>query len=440
MDWEVGLTIAERYRLLSRLGQGGMGSVWRAEHLTLRSQVALKRIDTEFAKSPDAVERFEREAQAAASLRSTHVVQILDHGVDGGVPYIAMELLEGESLAQRLERVRRLPPNRTLSIITQVGRAMTRAHDAGIVHRDLKPDNIFIVPEGDDEVVKVLDFGIAKRTVSEADSGSASNTRTGALLGTPFYMSPEQARGNKRIDHRSDLWSMGVIVFECLTGFRPFDSEGLGDLLLKICSDPAPVPSTFSSLPKSFDDWCTRALARDPARRFQSARELVDALRLALIEVPAEVVLVAPERSASSTAETVAMPANTMSQSAAEVTATAAPRRLPLRTLAAALVSVVLLGAVGGLVWRRSAPAGAASGPAPSAEPKPITTASSVVAPAVEPTTEHSSAASSSPSAPESTAPPAPSIKPRLSPGKPAAEKPNKPAGGGGDQLFEGRK
>src|SRR6185503_10771840 len=154
-----------------------------------------------------------REAQSAAALRSPHVVQILDFGADNGVPYIAMELLDGESLAARIERTRGLSPGETANIIAQVSRAVVKAHEAGIVHRDLKPDNIFVVRNDEEEVAKVLDFGIAKASnVFGVTTGSA--TRTGAILGTPYYMSPEQAEGNRQVDHRTDLWALGVIAFE----------------------------------------------------------------------------------------------------------------------------------------------------------------------------------------------------------------------------------
>jgi eukaryotic-like serine/threonine-protein kinase len=268
--------IAGKYRLIRQLGQGGMGSVWLAEHLTLCSQVAIKLIHVDIASSAEVLGRFLREAQAAASLRSPHVVQILDHGVDHGTPYIAMELLDGESLADRLTRVGRLEPAVLARIMTQIGRAIGRAHEAGIVHRDLKPDNVFLVRNDDDEITKVLDFGIAKSTLPGAGSlGAApsSGTRTGAVLGTPYYMSPEQAEGARSLDHRSDIWAMGVIAFECLLGRRPFDAETLGGLLLAICTRPIPIPSQYGPVPPGFDAWFERVCNRDLAQRFGSARD-----------------------------------------------------------------------------------------------------------------------------------------------------------------------
>jgi serine/threonine-protein kinase len=271
-----------KYRLIAPLGSGGMGTVWRAEHLTLRSGVAVKVMNQRIADHPDALARFQREAQAAAALRSPHVVSVLDSGVHDGAPFVVMELLEGESLDQRLRRVGRLPFEETARIVTQVARALTRAHEAGIVHRDLKPANVFLQHNADEELAKVLDFGVAKLASMETNP----LTSTGAVLGSPHYMSPEQARGRRDVDRRSDVWALGIIAFECTTGRRPFESAVLGDLLLKICTDPAPPPSTLASVPAGFDAWFARAIERDPDRRFQTALELSDALS-ALVPAPA---------------------------------------------------------------------------------------------------------------------------------------------------------
>lgn len=278
MNWE-GTVLGGKYALVAKLGQGGMGSVWRAEHIQLRSPVAVKLIDAQIVENPEALARFMREAQSAAALRSPHVVQILDYGADRGVPYIAMELLEGESLAQRLLRVGRLAPGQAAHILTHVGRAIGKAHEAGVVHRDLKPDNIFICHNDDEEVAKVLDFGIAKSSSGAFGVPTGSATRTGAILGTPYYMSPEQAEGTKSVDHRTDVWALGVIAYECLVGQRPFESEALGGLLLAICTRPLPVPSQLADVPAGFDAWFAKACARDLSERFQSAREAAGELR-----------------------------------------------------------------------------------------------------------------------------------------------------------------
>ena len=252
-----------------------MGSVWLAHHLTLNSWVAVKLMDPSIASTIEGAERFKREAQAAASLRSAHVVQVLDYGVHECTPFLVMELLQGQSLAECLEREKRLTPERALAIITQVARAMGRAHAGGIVHRDLKPDNIFLVREDDQELAKVLDFGIAKTTGPQL---GGLETRTGVTMGTPYYMSPEQLEGRKALDHRSDLWSLAVITCECLSGLRPFDGETYGELLLNICARPVPLPSRQGFILPGFDEWFAKGANRDPEQRFGSAQELAAAL------------------------------------------------------------------------------------------------------------------------------------------------------------------
>lgn len=275
------LIIADRYRLGEKLGEGGMGTVWRAEHTTLKSPVVIKLLAEAIAQSPEALDRFMREAQASAALRSMHVVQIFDYGVDDGVPYIAMEMLNGESMQDRLDRLGCLTTADAAKFMTHVARAMGKAHDAGIIHRDLKPDNIYLVQE-DEEIAKVLDFGIAK-IADGATGGDHGNTRTGTVLGTPYYMSPEQAQGTKAIDWRTDLWAMAVIGYQCVTGQRPFDSEALGELLLKICVGEAPMPSrAAANVPPALDVWFARGVHKDPDQRFQSAQELAEAYSAAL--------------------------------------------------------------------------------------------------------------------------------------------------------------
>jgi eukaryotic-like serine/threonine-protein kinase len=283
-----GHIVAGRYRLVSPLGRGAMGEVWKAIHTGLGTPVAIKVIvDADFGvqnpKRAELVARFFREAQAAASLRSPHVVQIFDHG-DDGVPYIAMELLEGETLEQRLESERVLSPKQTAEIITQISRAVGKAHEAGIVHRDLKPGNVFLVKNDDQEIAKVLDFGIAKVSApADGQPREGVMTRTGSVVGTPCYMSPEQALGNKSIDFRADLWSMAIIAFECLVGRRPFDGDALGVLIVQICAKPMPIPSKMASVPIGFDAWFAKAASREPAGRFSSAKAMADALRELLV-------------------------------------------------------------------------------------------------------------------------------------------------------------
>ncbi len=269
--------IAGKYRLISKLSEGGMGSVWRAEHLELNCDAAVKLLEPAFAESAEALARFKREAQSAASLRSTNIVQIFDFGLDNGVPYIAMELLRGQSLAERLAKEGRLSPQETGVILTQVAKAVTWAHGMGIVHRDLKPGNIFLSEDAGELLVKLVDFGIAKPLHLELTD--APVTLTGSIMGTPQYMSPEQASGRRTVDHRTDLWSFGIVAFECLTGYHAFSADTLGGLLLAICTDPLPVPSHFAQVPTGFDEWFARCAHRDPGLRFLSIAEAADVLR-----------------------------------------------------------------------------------------------------------------------------------------------------------------
>jgi serine/threonine protein kinase len=280
-----GRIIASKYRLLYELGRGGMGSVWLAEHLALRVHVAVKLIDPGLAVSEDAVRRFEREARTAASLRSPHVVQVLDFGVDARTPYLVMEYLIGESLGTRLSERRTLPPRELWEIVNQVGRAITRAHASGYIHRDLKPDNVFLVDDDDELFVKVLDFGLAKALEGAESPSHRSLTRSGTVIGTPRHMSPEQAVGGT-VDHRADLWSLGVMTFQALTGRFPFDGKSIPALLRAICFDPIVVPSRVARVPPGFDAWFARAVTREPDKRFQSAKEMIDALDPVLASAP----------------------------------------------------------------------------------------------------------------------------------------------------------
>jgi serine/threonine-protein kinase len=277
--------VAGKFEVSRLIGRGGMGSVWEGRHTSLGTKVAIKFIDQEYADSKEAQSRFVTEARAAAKLESRHAIHIYDHGVtDDGRPYMVMELLVGEPLDRRLERLGRLTLPETARILVQVCRALQRAHASGIIHRDLKPENIFLVhvPDDDDEIAKVLDFGIAKIKAAPGEKGLTSSTKTGAVLGTPYYMAPEQARGLRTIDHRADLWSLGIIAYKCVTGVLPFEGESVGDLLVKICTAPAPTPSlTTPVLPPAFDAWFARTVEKEPERRFQSASELAEALAVA---------------------------------------------------------------------------------------------------------------------------------------------------------------
>jgi eukaryotic-like serine/threonine-protein kinase len=275
LETTAGQIVAGRYELETELARGGMGTVWVARDEKLGRRVALKVMLRQSLEAfPDARERFEREARVVAALRSAHVVQIHDYGLENGIPFIAMELLEGENLKQRLARVGSMDVHDTAYMLRQVAKGLKSAHKAGLVHRDLKPSNIFIAHRDDEEVVKLLDFGVVKTPMQRG----SENTASGVLLGTPQFMSPEQARGIKQIDHRADLWSLGVIVYNMLVGENPFDSEAeaVGDIVIRVCIEPIPPPSTIKpQLPRRLDTFFEKALDRDPDQRFQSIDDLM---------------------------------------------------------------------------------------------------------------------------------------------------------------------
>jgi len=261
-----------------------MGAVWVAYHEALRTEVVVKFISSDLKDSKEATERFSREAAAASQVKSPHVVQTFDHGVSNdGIPYIVMELLEGRDLGAYLDTHGRCSPELVLEIVAQLSRALDKAHARGIVHRDIKPGNIFLCDggaSGNEVFVKLLDFGIAKGVdVPKIDSA----TKTGAMIGSPFYMSPEQILGSKDIDHRSDLWSVGVVAYEALTGKKPFDAETMGGLAIRIHSEPLPLPTKLvPELSPAVDAWFMRACARNAAERYTSAKELAETLAKAL--------------------------------------------------------------------------------------------------------------------------------------------------------------
>lgn len=297
----VGRVIAGRYRLVELIGNGSMGVVWRAEHLGLGASVALKLIHTEgHAQSltDELQRRFVREARAVAAVRGPHVVQILDHGVDEGLPYIVLELLHGESLDARLGRVTRLSLDETKRYVTHVARALMRAREAGYIHRDLKPSNVFLVESEGETIAKVLDFGLAKALhTDDAEPDGSQLTEIGRVVGTPTYMSPEQIRG-KQVDHRTDLWSLAVIAYECVCGGLPFEGETLQDVMIAACTEDPVLPSSFDHvLAPHFDAWFQKCVQRDPDRRFQSAQELVSALSRVETAEPADLPIVGVRRS-----------------------------------------------------------------------------------------------------------------------------------------------
>ncbi len=331
-----------------------MGSVWSATHVTLGHRVAVKLVAREFVRSPEALRRFDAEAKAAARLASRHVVQVFDNGtLEDGTPYIAMEMLSGENLEQRVERLGSLTLNDVVEILSQCCKGLARAHAAGIVHRDIKPDNIFLAraPDEDREVVKILDFGVAKITLAEG--GSTGQTGTGAVLGTPLYMSPEQARGSRDVDHRTDLWSLAMVAYFALTGLLAIGGETFGDVLLKICVEPLPsLRAGAPLLPLSMDRWFQQACAREPAERFQSAQEFIDTLRAAAGEAagppritPPQVVMI-PQATMQSAGAGSSTPGFSPSQASVAITAAGLPpKHRGLAVAGVALAAFLGLGA-----------------------------------------------------------------------------------------------
>jgi serine/threonine protein kinase len=280
-----GMMVTPSVKLVRPLGEGGMGAVWVADHLALRTQVVVKFIASGLKSNKEAQDRFSREAAAASQVKSPHVVQTFDHGItDDGIPYIVMELLEGRDLGQYLDQEGsgKMPPDLVVEVMGQLARALDRAHERGIIHRDIKPGNIYLCDAGraGEVFVKLLDFGIAKGVeLPKVDSG----TKTGSMIGSPFYMSPEQILGSKDLDHRSDLWSVGVVCFEMLTGRKPFDAETMGGLAIRIHSEPLPLPTVANpDLPIAVDAWFARACARNVGARYDSAKEMTEELALAL--------------------------------------------------------------------------------------------------------------------------------------------------------------
>jgi serine/threonine protein kinase len=275
----VGQRIGQRYELEEEIGRGAAGSVYGARDLHLGRRVAIKQLHADFLGSSEAVARFQREAWTIAQLRSHHVVQVFDCGLDSGEPYIVMELLEGETLEARLHRQRdgRLPLSQVGRIVTDVAKGLELIHRAGIVHRDIKPANVFIAREGQREVVKLLDFGIAtSRPPARAETDDSS------VVGTPQYMGPEQLQGQEAT-FRGDLWSLSILTYELLTGARPFQGETLTRLIASTTSGSFPAPSSVvTTLDDRVDAFFTRAFAVESERGYQTAREFVGELSAVL--------------------------------------------------------------------------------------------------------------------------------------------------------------
>ena len=271
-------TIDGKYRIVGLLGEGGMGAVYEGENTRIHRRVAIKVLHSAVAAKADVVQRFEREAQAAGRIGSEHIVEVLDLGTaPDGERYMVMEFLEGESLGERIRRRQRLSPQEIAPILHEILEGLDAAHGAGIVHRDLKPDNVFLLRSraGRRDFVKILDFGVSKFAALESE---LSMTKSGAVMGTPFYMSPEQARGQD-VDGRSDLYSVGVVAYQAVTGRVPFHAATFNELVFKIALEsPEPAELHTPGLDKRFSALIARAMVRDPGGRFQSARDFQTAL------------------------------------------------------------------------------------------------------------------------------------------------------------------
>ncbi|NUP08774.1 MAG: serine/threonine protein kinase [Polyangiaceae bacterium] len=271
--------ISGKYRLLRQLGRGGMGSVWAARNELTDRDFAMKFLLPELAKNRDALHRFFLEARACGQIKHPAVVSVYDMGqAEDGTPYLVMELMEGEGLDQRLARSGVFRPGEAAACVAFVARGLEEAHVRGLVHRDLKPGNVFFAVDDRGEVIpKVLDFGVSKATA--AADPKFVRTNTGAVLGSPAYMSPEQARGDESIDGRSDVWSLGVILYETLTGRSPFDGNNYNQLMVNIITQPhKPVMELNPIISQELSDVVDRCLEKDPARRVRTARELADRL------------------------------------------------------------------------------------------------------------------------------------------------------------------
>jgi serine/threonine protein kinase len=409
-----------KYELVRLVGRGGMGNVYEAINPSIGKRVALKMLDSEVAKHRDAVARFQREAQAASAAESPHIVEIFDSGItEDGVPFIVMELLRGESLASLLKREPRLSSEETTRIMVMVLRGLARAHEAGIVHRDLKPDNIFLVDrQPEPTFAKILDFGISK---IERTRTTTTLTREGTVLGTPSYMSPEQAQGEAAVDARSDLWSVGAILYECLGGRPPFEGVTYEQIIVRICTtSPRSIRELAPNTSPRLVEVVERCLARERDARFASAAEVLAALG----DGPASSGAVRIQ-SVNPMALTPTLEAPARVDLAASTSAPRSKYTLPI-----GLGALVCSGAF--VVWGMGSPneqptpsatgaaasevgAGAASVPKPTPVVAPVSAQPSVELPGASPSVSTNASAVVSAAVPAAKEPPRPSVSVKAS-------------------------
>ncbi|HMR05495.1 MAG TPA: serine/threonine-protein kinase [Polyangiaceae bacterium] len=431
----LGQTVAGKYRVESVLGRGGMGAVYAATHLGINKRVALKFLDREAARDEDSVARFQREAEAASAVESAHIVQIFDSGTHDRQPYLVMELLSGEDLRTRLKRDKQLSIPDAVHVIAQVLRALARAHAAGIVHRDLKPDNVFLCRRDDDPMfVKIVDFGISKVARHKATNNTL--TRRGTVLGTAFYMSPEQAQAFPDIDGRSDLFSLGAILFEALAGTPPHTGDAYEAILINICTKDAPnVQSLAPEVPDALARVIAKALSRDRTERYEDANEFFDDLVTA---VPGVVRggagIVSSREPIPSQPDPIASARSTKTEEGTAVrTGKSGGRAQTLRT--AVLVITVALGAFIGTVFlmrgsgsETESNAGARGGPAAEIPAATLTAGEAIPPPSSSSPLVLPAASSAEPKPEKTPKPPTPIAKPAAKPAPKPAPKPG-PAG-----------
>ncbi|MBX3191683.1 MAG: serine/threonine protein kinase [Labilithrix sp.] len=430
-----GQTVAGKYLLGRQLGAGGMCIVYEAQHLALQQAVALKVLKPELANDADCVARFEREARAAAQLRSPNVAKVFDVDLVSQGPYITMELLVGRDIGAELAELGRLPIPLAVDYVRQALSGISEAHALGIIHRDLKPENLFLTDLGaltDRKLVKILDFGIAKNVAETARRLTAPDT----VFGTVDYMSPEQIRSASAVDHRSDLWALGIILYELLTGRTPFSGDARS-VIAQIVSDPVPTPSDHApELPPSLVETVMRALEKDPARRFQSADEFrhqlegygdFEPITSLIARLPPQSVPRGQVRSVPPPSEQARDGRDARTHGSWETKRVERPR-------SKAWIILPLVGLVGGAIgatvyvsggrvpasWRATAAGASATAPSSSAP--------SEAAPATEPAAEPAAMPSTTAEPPVASVEPASSAPPRSKPGKARPASPARPA------------
>jgi len=431
-----GAVISGRYRLLRVLGKGGMGAVWAARNEMISRDVAIKVMLPQAAEDPASLQRFFTEARICGAIRHPGIVDVIDMGrAEDGSPFLVMELLEGDSLEARIHREGRLPPAVILPVVRDIARTLALAHDRGVVHRDIKPANLFLhrLPTGE-VVVKVLDFGISKVASPE---GAMRATRTGSIVGSPAYMSPEQALGRRDLDGRTDIYSLGIVLYEALAGRLPYKADNYNALIIEIATQgPPPLESRVPGLPRPVLELVRDALVKDPDRRIPSMSALADRIdgMLPLVGAAAARAGKLPAISTLQTSVPGVAVNGTLSSAptlALSAGAAGASRRwLPLGAAALGVVAVGVAAAVllGGAPDPQPSSASSAAGEGRTAEALPDPLAPQVLPVATAPVS----------AAPVSEPEPAPAVSsavrssPTAAPGSaPRKPAPAKPSGGG---------